>query len=141
MMDKEKLDSLSAALGIKPQVLEADIKELAWSWDEVVREMGLTNPERLLLVLSYLCRTYLRGRNVRMGNYQGIWRHIDKKAAAIMLTIEHVTSEQYCFESLHKAGVTSVIRFRDAILGFAEGKDYNVLNEVKQFLEEEEQGR
>ena len=135
-MDREKLDSLSTVLGVKSQVLEADIKELVWFWEEIVEGISSTSPELVLLVLTYLCKAYLRGRNVRMGNYQGIWRHIDKKAAAIMLTIEHVAGDKYGFDSLHKAGVTSVREFRDAVMGFAKDKNYDILDEVKQFLNE-----
>ena len=133
----ERLEQTAASLGVKPHVLQADIKELAWSWEEIIHNMGSPTPPLLLKVLGYLVKAYLRGRNVRMGNYQGIARHVWKKTAIVRLVIDCAAKDEV-LESLHKAGVTSADGFRDAILNSTRTSDYDVLEEVRQLLQKEE---
>jgi len=133
----EKLEQAAEFLGVKPHVLQADIKELAWSWEEIIHNMGSPTPPLLLKVLGYLVKAYLRGRNVRMGNYQGIARHVWKKTAIVRLVIDCAAKDEV-LESLHKAGVTSADGFRDAILNSTRTSDYDVLEEVRQLLQKEE---
>ncbi len=130
----EKLEQAADSLGVKPHVLQADIKELAWSWEEVIRNIDSPTPLLLLTVLGYLVKAYLRGRNVRMGNYQGIARHVWKKTAIVRLVIDCAAKDEV-LESLHKAGVTSTDGFRDAVLNSTRTDGYDILEEVKRFLE------
>ena len=132
----KELERAADALGIKSRVLEADIKELAWFWEEVISEVDSPTPPLLLTVLGYLVKAYLRGRDFRMGNYQGIWRHIWKKTAIVRLVIECAVKNA-ALASLHKAGLTSVEGFRYAVIRSAKISDYDVLEDVRQFLEGE----
>lgn len=132
----EDLEGAADDLGVKSRILEADIKELAWSWEEVISNIDSPTPPVLLTVLGYLVRAYLRGRNVRMGNYQGIARHVWKKTAIVRLVIDCAAKDEV-LESLHKAGVTSADGFRDAVLNSTRADDYDVLEEVRRFLEGE----
>lgn len=132
----ERLEQAAASLGVKTHVLQADIKELAWTWEEVISNIDSPTPPLLLTVLGYLVKSYLRGRNVRMGNYQGIARHVWKKTAIVRLVIDCAAKDEV-LESLHKAGVTSTDGFRDAVLNSTRADDYDVLQEVRRFLEGE----
>ena len=130
------LERAADDLGIKIRILQADIKELAWSWEEVISNIDSPSPPLLLTVLGYLVKSYLRGRNFRMGDYQGIKRHLWKKTAIMRLVTECAAKDK-ALDSLHKVGVISVEAFREAIIRSTEAPDYDVLEEVKQFLEEE----
>jgi len=135
----EVLDRTADDLGIKSRVLQADINELAWFWEELISEVHSPAPSSLLTVLGYLVNAYLRGRDFRMGNYQGIKRHLWKKTAIMRLVIDCAAKDKV-LDSLHKAGVTSAEAFREAVIRSTGVSDYDVLEEVKQFLAEEERG-
>jgi hypothetical protein len=135
----EMLERTADDLGIKSHILQADIKGLAWLWEQIISEVHSPAPSLLLTVLRHLVKAYLRGRDFRMGNYQGIKRHLWKKTAIMRLVTECAAKDKE-LDSLHKAGVISVGVFREAVIRSTEAPDYNVLEEVKQFLEEEEGG-
>ncbi len=137
--NEEDLKRTSDALGIKSHVLEADVKEMAWLWEEATRKTDSPTPPFLWAVLGSVVEAYLRGRGFRMGNYQGVSRHIEKKTAIRRLVIS-CAAENEIFHSLHKAGVTSLDGFRDAIIHSMAVTEYDILDEVKQFLGDEEGG-
>ena len=64
------IDELASVLGIKTKVLEADIRDLAWLWEETMGDMELHNPLSALDVLNATAKAYIRGRNCRMGSWQ-----------------------------------------------------------------------
>lgn len=134
----ERLEQAAESLGVKPHVLQADIKELAWSWEGVISNIDSPSPPLLLTVLGYLVKSYLRGRNFRMGNYKGFTRHAWKKTAIVRLVIDCAAKDNV-LESLHKAGVTSADGFRDAVLNSMRTAGYDILEDIRQFLEKEEE--
>ncbi len=140
-MNKERLESTSGVLGVKSHVLEADIKELAWCWEMAVEDIDSPSPGALHSILSFLAKAYLRGRNIRMGNYQGLWRHLHKKGDIMRLVIEYVGEEKYLFDTLHKLGVLSVEKFMDAIITYERSRpdperNYDILDEAEKILRE-----
>ena len=117
MYKRPKVDELALSLGIKPKVLEADIKDLAWLWEMTIKDMDLYNPLSALDVLNAIARAYIRGRNCRMGSYQTLWKHLPTKAAMIYHLTRYVSEENapelvYArFPHLRACGVTSVDDF------------------------------
>ena len=103
---------------------------MAWLWWEELAEVIGNNPTLLLDVLDNLVTAYLRGRNIRMGNWQGICQHIEKKRTLRKLIIKHVAGDK-CFENLHRAGVTSLEEFIHA----ARYSKQDIMSQVKEILE------
>ena len=130
MIDAELLDALSTALGVKRLIIKADIKDLAWLWEESLKEANFADPRLAFYVLRAVSRSYLRGRNLRMGNFKGLWRHQWTKIELMTVLVRYV-SEETVFDCLHKAGVTSVKSFTSALNGY-----FDVLDEANRILQE-----
>jgi len=125
MYKRPKVDELASVLGIKPKVLEADIRDLAWLWEMTMEDMELHNPLSALDVLNAIARAYIRGRNCRMGSYQTLWKHLPTKAAMIYHLTRYVSEENAsdltysCFPHLRACGVTSVGEFLTLVNKFS----------------------
>ncbi len=130
MIDAKSLETLSVALGVKGPIIEADIKDLAWVWEETIRGANSTEPRLAFYVLRGVSRSYLRGRNLRMGNFKGLWRHEWTEVGLMTILVRYV-SEETVFGCLHKAGVTSVKSFTSALNSY-----FDILNEANRILEE-----
>ena len=119
--ERPKVNELASCLGIKPKVLEADIRDLAWLWEMTMGDMDLRNPLGALDVLNAIARAYIRGRNCRMGSYQTLWKHLPTKAAMIYHLARYVSEENapelayVRFTCLRACGVTSVDDFLDLV--------------------------
>ena len=117
MYKRPEVDELASSLGIKPKVLETDIRDLAWLWEMTMGDMDLRNPLSALDVLNAIAKAYIRGRNCRMGSYQTMWKHLPTKAAMIYHLAEYVSKENVSelaysrFPHLRACGVTSVDEF------------------------------
>ena len=114
MMDIESLETLSATLGVRSRIVEADIKDLARSWEEPLRDAKFADPRLAFYVLRAVARAYLRGRNLRMGNSQGLRRH-ESKEAMLMKILAQYAAEESVFDCLHEIGVSSVESFASAL--------------------------
>jgi len=130
MIDAESLETLSTTLGVKSRIVEADIKDLAWLWEETLKEANFADPRLAFYVLRAVSRSYLRGRNLRMGNFKGLWRHQWTEAGLMTILVRYV-SEETVFDCLHKAGVTSVKSFTSALNSY-----FDILNEANRILQE-----
>lgn len=134
------IDELAEVLGIKPRVLEADIKDMAWVWEETVEDMELHNPLAALDVLRAMAKAYIRGRNCRMGSYQGLWKHLPTKSAVMRHVMRYASEEiaksHFIFRSLHDCGLTSVDEFLETARQMSEER--NLRQEEKERLEREE---
>ncbi len=106
MLQTELLEGLGSMLNRKSRNIEGDIKEVAWLWEEAIREARFGDPKLAFAVLRSLARSYLRGHGLKMGNRRGIRKHLPTESAVMILIVNHV-SDQAVFESLHQAGVTS----------------------------------
>lgn len=117
MYERPKVNELASYLGIKPKVLEGDIRDLAWLWEMTIEDMGHHNPLSALDVLNAIARAYIRGRNCRMGSYQTMWKHLPTKAAMIYHLTRYVCEENdperayIPFPHLRACGLTSVNEF------------------------------
>jgi hypothetical protein len=129
-MDVESLATLSAALGVKSRIVEADIKYLAWRWEETLGEAKFADPRLAFYVLRAVSRSYLRGRNLRMGNSKGLNRHQWKEAVLMTVLVRYV-SDDVDFDGLHQAGVTSVKAFTSILNSYAD-----ILDEANRILQE-----
>jgi hypothetical protein len=161
------IDELASTLGIKKKLLEADIRDLAWLWEETVGDMDLHNPLSALDVLNAIAKAYIRGRNCRMGSYQTLWKHLPTKAAVMYHLVRYVSEENnrayVIFPRLSTCGVKSVDEFLEAagwlsterILRQHEEKrreregdfieklrkkkegGYNILDEIRRFVDDQ----
>ena len=129
MMDTESLETLCTMLNAKSRIVEADLKELAWLWEETLKEAKFADPRLAFYVLRALSRSYLRGRNLRMGNSHGFLRHQWKEAALITILVGYV-SDDAVFDCLHQAGVTSIKSFASALSSY-----FDVLDEANRILQ------
>ena len=117
MYKRPEVNELASSLGIKPKVLEADIRDLAWLWEMTLGDMNLRNPLSALDVLNAIARAYIRGRDRRMGSYQTMWKHLPTKAAMIYHLAKYVSEENTSepaysrFPHLRACGVTSIDEF------------------------------
>ncbi|MDD4985525.1 MAG: hypothetical protein PHQ43_07005 [Dehalococcoidales bacterium] len=132
MIDTESLETLSASLGVKSRIVKADIKDLARSWEEPLRDARFADPRLAFYVLKAVARAYLRGRNLRMGNSQGLHRHQSKEAMLMRILVRYVAGDS-AFESLHETGVTSMESFASALSSY-----FDIADEANQILHEGE---
>jgi len=116
------VETLSALLKIKSRGIETDIRELAWLWEEAIREARFRDPRLAYAVLQSLARSYLRGHGLKMGNTQGLIKHLPVETKVILLVIGHV-SEKSVFDSLQHAGVTSAESFLSILKAYRDVKD------------------
>lgn len=105
------INEVASTLGIKPRVLSADIKELAWLWEEAMEDVQAMNPLAAMDTLNPIVKAYLRGKGIRMGNWQGIWRHCTTKAHVARLVILQASQECELFKRLSACGVGSLDDF------------------------------
>ncbi len=133
MIDTESLETLSVTLGLKSRIVKADIKDLARSWEEPLKDAKFADPRLAFHVLKAVARAYLRGRNLRMGNSQGLHRHQSKEAMLMRILVRYVARES-AFECLHETGVTSMESFVSALKHYSDIADEtkSILQEVKQ---------
>ena len=130
MIDIESIVTLSAALGVKSPIVEADIKDLAWLWEETLSEAKFADPRLAFYVLRAVSRSYLRGRDLRMGNFQGFNRY-QREYAAMMTILVRYVSDDAVFDCLHQAGVTSVKAFAEVLNSY-----FDILDEANRILQE-----
>jgi hypothetical protein len=130
MMDVESLEPLSTMPGVKSRIVEADIKDLAWVWEETLSQARFADPRLAFYVLRAISRSYLRGRDLRMGNHQGLWRHQWTEAGLMTILVKYVADDNV-FDCLHQAGVTSVKAFTSALNTY-----FDILDEANRILQE-----
>jgi hypothetical protein len=116
MYKRHTVDELASTLGIKKKVLEADIRDMGWLWEETTADMGFQDPLSALDVLNAIAKAYIRGRNCRMGSYQALWRHLPTKAALMYCLAGYVSEKNSeegfaLFPKLRACGVTSADGF------------------------------
>jgi len=133
MTDIEGIETLCTMLGLKRQVIEADVKDLAWLWQRTISEAKFADPYLAFHVLNSLVRSYLRGRNRRMGNHQGLQKHkwVDGSLMAVLL--QYVIGNS-SFDCLHRVGVNSVREFASALKNH-----FSVLDEADRILHAKEE--
>ncbi len=130
MIDKESIEYLGKTLSVKGRLVEADIKDLGWLWEQTLSEATFADPRLAFYVLIAIGRAYLRGRNVRMGNSQGLVRHQWTEVGLMTILVRYVADETV-FDCLHQAGVTSVAAFSSALNSY-----FDILDEAKRITGE-----
>ena len=130
MIDTESFETLSATLGVKSRIVRADIKDLARSWEEPLKDAKFADPRLAFYVLKAVSRSYLRGRNLRMGNSQGLQRHRSKESMLMRILVRYVAGESI-FDCLHETGVTSTESFASALNSY-----FDIADEANQLLQE-----
>ena len=145
-MQREWFGNLTKELGVKPQILESDIKDMAWVWDEAVSEIHQPSARVVFYTLRAMTRSYLRGRGLRMGNWQGWEKHSFTETMLMMCLVGYVTGEEgTVFEALRQAGLSSVESFLDRFIrdtAECKGKkrELDILEQVRRMLDEQEGG-
>ncbi len=132
-MDVESIEIVSNTLGVKSRIVEADIKNLARSWEEPLKDAKFADPRLAFYVLKAVARAYLRGRNLRMGNSQGLQRHLVKEGTLMRILVRYAAGAS-SFDCLHEIGVTSEESFVAALNSYSDIADEtrSILQEVKQ---------
>ncbi len=130
MIDVESFETLSATLGVKSRIVRADIKDLARSWEEPLKDAKFADPRLAFYVLKAVSRSYLRGRNLRMGNSQGLQRHQSKEAMLMKILVRYVAGESV-FDCLQEIGVTSLESFASALNSYPD-----IVDEANRILQD-----
>jgi len=130
MINTESLEILSTTLGVKNRIVKADIRDLARSWEEPLKDAKFADPRLAFYVLKAVSRSYLRGRNLRMGNSQGLQRHLWKEAMLMRILVRYV-AEESIFDCLHEIGVTSAESFASALSSY-----FDIADEANRILQE-----
>jgi hypothetical protein len=130
MMDTEAIEIISDTMGVKSRIVTADIKELARAWEEPLRDAKFADPRLAFYVLKAVANAYLRGRNLRMGNAQGLHRH-ERKEAMLMRTMIRYAAGESLFSCLHGTGVISLEVFASALNSYAD-----IADEASEVLQE-----
>jgi len=119
-------------LGLKRRVMEADVKDLAWLWQRTISEAKFADPYLAFHALRAVVVSYLRGRNMRMGNHQGLQRHQWVDITLMVVLLRYVIGNP-SFDCLHRAGVSSVREFASALKNH-----FSVLDEADRILQAKE---
>ncbi|AQU05293.1 hypothetical protein B1778_00695 [Dehalococcoides mccartyi] len=122
MMDIKAIEIISNTLDVKSRIVTADIKELARFWEEPLRDARFADPRLAFYILKAVARAYLRGRNLRMGNAQGLRRHELTKAMLMRTMIRYAAGESM-FSCLYETGVISLKAFASALNSYADIAD------------------
>jgi len=130
MMDTEEIEIISDTVGVKSRIFTADIKELARAWEEPLRDAKFADPRLAFYVLKTVAKAYLRGRNLRMGNAQGLHRH-ERKEAMLMRTMITNAAGESMSSCLHGTGVISLEAFASALNNYAD-----IADEASEVLQE-----
>ena len=103
-----EIESLSTILQLPLRQLEADVHDIAWSWESVM-ESNTGSIKQAIITLFHLASVYLRGRGYRMGNYQGLRKNGFKAAMLCTEVARYVVGEgNIIFPSLHLLGFSSL---------------------------------
>ena len=73
------------------KVSQPDLNELSRQWHLVVSNIEYASSPVAMRLLSALIMAYLRGRGLRMGNQEGLARHMGKASALIRVVSEDAT--------------------------------------------------
>lgn len=127
---------LTEKLGISDKVLTADVRSLAWSWENIADSGVEPRSRALLTTLLAIVSSYLRGHGLRMGNHRGFERHqITLSVLTVYVVYEVVSGGKYLFSALHRAGVTSMEDFyRNTMMGPT--VEPNIIEQARQILRE-----
>ena len=132
MIDTEAMEIISNTISVKNDVFRADIKELARAWEEPLRDARFADPRLAFYVLKAMARAYLRGRNLRMGNAQGLRRHEVTEAKLMRIIVGYAAGEAI-FGCLRDIGVISLQSFIVALNNYTD-----IADEVNDTLQEEQ---
>jgi hypothetical protein len=132
MIDTEAIEIISNTIDVKNHIFKADVKELARAWEEPLRDARFADPRLAFYVLKAVARAYLRGRNLRMGNAQGLRRHEVTEAKLMRILVGYAAGETI-FGCLREVGVISLQSFIVALNSYAD-----IADEVNDTLQEEQ---
>jgi len=135
--------NLTQELGVKPKILEGDIRDMTWVWEEAVTYIPRPSVLAVFYTLRAITRSYLRGRALRMGNWQGWEKHSFTETMLMLCLIGYVTSEEGAvFDALREAGLGSMESFLERFILETAGckarkKRFDILEEVRRMLDEQ----
>jgi len=101
---------LTQELGINYSTLTADLRELAWLWEDLVARLDYCTFKLAAAILFSLVKAYMRGRGFKTGNFQGFRRHSLKYTLLVRSVVELVVNGGSFYESLQNVGFNSVDR-------------------------------
>jgi len=64
------LDEMARTLKVSKKELESDIKEIAEYWEHCLQKANVADRDTAIFLLTTCINCYLRGRGIRLGNYQ-----------------------------------------------------------------------
>ncbi|MBN2239686.1 MAG: hypothetical protein JW712_07920 [Dehalococcoidales bacterium] len=126
----ELLKELETLLNQKRQSIEADIKELAWFWEEAIREARFGDPKLTFAILRSLARSYLLGHGVKLRNPLGFQMCRPAESNLMILLVNHASDHDE-FSSLHQAGVTSFEVFTASLKAYPDDDSESSLTRQK----------
>ena len=122
---------LAKELGTTKTVLDSDINDMGWTWEFLVASMDHPSIKPVLDSLRAICRSYLRGRDVRCGNLQGFERNRTTLAVLSCYIIIHICEGgKILYEALHEAGVDSLENFSDRLKVMRRGTIWQQVDEI-----------
>jgi hypothetical protein len=76
------LEEMGQALKTSKRELESDIKEISEYWESCLEKANVADRDTAIFVLTTCINCYLRGKGIRLGNYQML-----KKNNGILVTM------------------------------------------------------
>ncbi len=76
------LEEMGQALKISKKELESDIKEISDYWESCLEKANIADRDTAVFLLTTCVNCYLRGRGIRLGNYQML-----KKNNGVLVTL------------------------------------------------------
>lgn len=133
-------ESLSTTLRVPRRNLDQDIRQLAYAWDEALAAAEMPAVNQAFPCLCALVRMYLRGRGLRMGNYQGYKRHgLTSAMMATVVVMTVIEEGPIIFPLLHKLGFDSWDTARETLRGQVGG--FDILSAAEDILNQKEGGK
>ncbi len=98
------LKEMGHILKVSKRELEGDIKEIAEYWETSLERTKINDRETAIFLLTTCSNCYLRGKNIRLDNYQRLESNHEVLVALVTLVTLYVwrqTSKYY--PSIHEA--------------------------------------
>jgi len=79
------LEELRQTIKVSKRELEADIKDIAEYWETCLEKACIVDRDMAILLLNTCVNCYLRGRGIRLGNFQMMKRNSSVLLALVTL--------------------------------------------------------
>jgi len=134
--NKGAFQSVCSQLNLRKNILLGDIRDIAYHWDNIMEEAEKPRCKAIFNTLHGLTRSYLRGRNIRMGSWLNSRRYSDLDSMLTLLVFEFVIARgDTWYQKLHKLGINSMKNTVELMMHYF---DPDIIEQAEQIIRQED---